>query len=227
MSAQDAFARAFGCQTRLYVLLSAVLPGILAGFEHCSAQKAFAPIDHRLFDPGNRVHSSASPAVNDLIRVARPGIIRPPVDDQQYDDWLEAMHLYRRSALGLDLDDSSKDEMLYTIDFQGHRGSWLRLNERLSRALKLTSGEELTWKIDARANKDGNRRFYLAFDIHNRQGQKIGWSDLDEFPVDIPDDGQWHTVTVKASGPGVQQGRSLDAANLRNGPGLRSNARED
>lgn len=200
-------ANAYALHAKLCLVLAVGLIVTQTVSKYSSAEnpimltKTFTPIDYHLFDPGNRVHSSASPTVRDLIQIGPPGIIRPPIDGQHYDVWLEAMHLDRKSAFGLDLDDSSKHEMLYTIDFQGHRGSWLRLNETLSRALELKSGEELTWKISTRAKKDGNCTFYFAFDIHNHQGRKIGWSDLDDFPVEIPRDGRWHTVTVKATVP--------------------------
>ena len=184
------FARLVGRPMLLSILLLGAQP---AG--------AFTPTEHPLFDPGAGVYPSAGAAVSDLIQIGPPGLIRPPADRRQYAAWLDAMQSYRRSVRGLDAGDPQKREMLYTIDFQGRGGCWLRLNESLSRALALASGEELIWKIDVRANSNGNRKFYLAFDIHNRQGQKIGWSTLDAFPVEVPCDGRWHTVIAKATVP--------------------------
>jgi len=163
--------------------------------------EAFVPIDHRLFDPGERVRAGGIPEMNDALQIGSPGIIRPPGDRQPYDTWLAAMHRYRQTVLGRDTGDPRTRAMLYTIDFPGQGGAWLRLNENLSRALALTSGEASTWRIDVRAKPDGNTTFYLAFDIHDRQGRKIGWSDLDDWRVEIPRDGQWHTVTVQATVP--------------------------
>lgn len=192
---------------RRSLLLSAMLWGMQAAAAVCPAEdppprtKAFVPLDHRLFDPGERVRASGSPESNDSLQIGSPGIIRPPGDRQQYDTWLAAMHRYRQTVLGRDAGDPRTRAVLYTIDFPGQGGAWLRLNDQLSRALALNNGEVSTWKIDVRAKQDGNCTFYLAFDIHNRQGQKIGWSDLDDWRVEIPRDGQWHTVTIQATVP--------------------------
>lgn len=173
---------------------------VLSSEEHVVAQ-AFTKLEHRLFDPSGSVHSGSGARVRDLIQIGAPGIIRPPTDRQQYDAWLAAMHAYRKSVLGINQERDSEKELLYTIRFHGQGGSWLRLNERLSQALKLGSGEQLTWRLDARAKTDGNGTFYLAFDIHDHQGRKMGWSDLDACPVTVPQDGTWHTVTVTATVP--------------------------
>ena len=114
MSSGIVSANAYAFYARLCLVLAVGLIATQTVSKYSSAEnpimltKTFTPIDNHLFDPGNRVHSSVNPTVSNLIQIGPPGIIRPPIDRQQYDAWLEAMHLYCKSALGLDLDDSSK-----------------------------------------------------------------------------------------------------------------------
>ena len=55
---------------------------------------------------------------------------------------------------------------------------------------------------DRHPGEEGWQRHVLSGLRHSRpSGRKIGWSDLDAFPVEVPRDGRWHTVTVKATVP--------------------------
>ncbi len=173
----------------LFILFLCVCASFLQGGE-------FVPFAPSELQPGNDCRLSLSEEHEKLLRIGNlgfhPAIIAPPHADQDYTQWLQELTDYRdKVRAGVFADH-------FVLDYKGVR-SWLRVEARLSKQLAFESGERLTWRFEA-LSKQGNNTLCLAFDIHDKEDRKNGWSTV-LATVEVPQDGRWHRVTVQVAVP--------------------------
>jgi len=190
---------AVSCYTMMARKRWSFYPGIIVLLICCSSWAAhdFTVLKAGLFQCGDNCRRGSDASTN-LLHIehlgAHPSLIAPPGPDQDYEQWLQALHAYRGSIIHPQV--SSQ----FVLDFKGVR-AWLRLDGPLSRQLAFKRGEPLAWRLEARAI-EGNNELCLAFDTHDSQGEKLGWTEVLS-TVKVPKDGQWHTVTVDVTVPAL------------------------
>jgi gamma-glutamyl hercynylcysteine S-oxide synthase len=167
------------------VLLAISLP--------CLASDQFVSFPPTQLQPSDDCRGVSAAAIESggLLRIenlgAYPAIVAPPRADQDYDQWLQTLHVYRDRLRTC----TAADQFL--LDFKGVRG-WLRVDAQRAKRLAFASAERLEWQFEAMSLR-GNNKLCLAFDLHDLDDNKTGWSTV-LAAVEVPQDGTWHQVSV-------------------------------
>ncbi len=172
-------------------------PLVLAFFAAAADAEQYVEFDPSLLVPSDDCRGISAAESESQLRIGYlgpyPGMIAPPRPDQDYQQWLTALTDYREAVK------RHPAATQFQLDFQGVRG-WLRLDEPLARRLTFQSGERTDWQFEV-LSVEGNNELCLALDLHDTgDNHKTGWSTVLS-SVEIPQDGQWHTVTVQLDMP--------------------------
>ncbi|MCL2744220.1 MAG: formylglycine-generating enzyme family protein [Planctomycetaceae bacterium] len=119
--------------------------------------------------------------------------IAKPANAAERSRWLDNVRQYRQSVR------DGQTLPIVDVNFQGVR-AWLRMDNTLAAAYDLRPRDKIVWRFDARWIS-GNNELCAAFDLVTKETNAWkAWSTACG-TVDIPKDGNWHSLTIKTEIP--------------------------